>query len=46
MAWWDFAINSFIANFVPSDKIPYKMHVKNIVNQLVKALKILLLNSK
>ncbi len=28
MLWWDFVINSFTANFVPSNRIPYKIHKK------------------
>ncbi len=28
MPWWDFVINNFTANFVPSNKIPYKIHKK------------------
>jgi hypothetical protein len=30
MPWWDFVVNSFTANFVPSNKIPYKIHKKLI----------------
>jgi hypothetical protein len=28
MPWWDFVVNNFTANFVPSNKIPYKIHQK------------------
>ncbi len=28
MPWWDFVVNSFTANFVPSNRIPYKIHKK------------------
>jgi hypothetical protein len=30
MPWWDFVVNSFIGNFVPSNRIPYKIHKKMI----------------